>query len=213
MTTALILLMGFTTAIIGLIFKVQNGQINRVFKFVHLLFLFLTVIAIILLTQCLSFRGFYTDRIIITVWFATGTALFGLFRKGSIKLILRMYYGFFFWLPIFFLSGWIIPQLRFMATVIGFYLAFDGEVNRFRINDKFQFQEAFQGVLASSHPMLDLIEKKGLFEKTTKAFIYRPGSEIKRINITALSNDSIKVSIITKDTINSYSDTTIRLPK
>jgi hypothetical protein len=214
MTTAIILLFGLTTAIVGLTFKVQNGRLNRIVTLFHLAFLFLTIVCIILLTQNLSFKGFYTDRIIISIWFATGIALYGLYRKGSINLISRIYYGFLFWTPIFFLIAWFIPRLHFMAAVFGLGLIIDGQANRFSINEKFQLQESFQGVLASSYPSLDLVKNLGIFEKTTKGYIYRPSSTIKKINFTLLPNDSLKVTIITREDINTeYSDTTVRLPE
>jgi len=96
----------------------------------------------------------------------------------------------------------------------GLGLVIDGQANRFSINEKFQLQESFQGVLASSYPSLDLVKNLGIFEKTTKGFVYRPSSEIKKINFTLLSNDSLKVTLITREDINTeYSDTTVRLPK
>jgi hypothetical protein len=96
MITTIILLIGFATAIIGLTFKVQNSQLNRLIKLFHLVFLFLTFVCIILFTQNLSFSGFYSNRIIIAFWVTTGIALFGLYGKGSINLLSKIYYGFFF---------------------------------------------------------------------------------------------------------------------
>ncbi len=211
MITSIVLLIGLTISIIGLIFKVQNRRLSYVFRLVHLFFLLLTIICFVLLTQSFSFKGFYTNRIIISIWLGTGIALYGLYRKESIGWASRIYYGFFFWTPILFLIAWFIPRLHFIAAVFGLGLVIDGEVNRFPINDKFQLQEAFQGVLASSYPSLNLVENFGILEKTTRAFIYRPSSEIQKINFTTLSNDSLKVSIITTGLSSEYSDTVISL--
>lgn len=213
MITSIILLIGIVTSTLGLFFKLQNKRLNSIVRAIHLFFLLLTIICIILLTKRLSFRGFYTDRIIISIWFATGAALYGLFKRGSINLTSRIYYAFFFFIPIFFLIAWFIPRLHFMAAVFGLGVVIDSEANRFPINDKFQLQEAFQGVLASSYPPLDLVENFGIFEKTTKAFVYRPENQIQKINFILLPNDSLKISVVTKNMNSEYSDTIVRLPK
>ena len=210
MITSIILSIGFILAAIGLIFKIQNKQLSNYIRLMHLVFLSLTIICILLFTQRFSFRGFHTDRLIISIWLGTGMALYGLFRKRSIHLLSRIYYGMLFWVPLFFLIAWFIPRLHFMAAVFGLGLVMDGDVNRFPINNNFQLQEAFQGVLASPYPSLDLIEGIGIFEKTTRAFIHRPSGEIESIHFSALS-DSVKVYITTKD--RQYTDTTVMLPK
>ena len=213
MTTLIILIIGLTVSILGFIFKVRNEKLNYVVRVIHLIFSFLTIVCVLLFIKNFSFRGFNTDRIIISIWFGSGIALYGLYRKRSINLVSRIYYGLFFWTPIFFLVAWFIPRLHFMAAVFGLGLAIDGQANRFPIDKNYQLQEAFQGMLASSYPQLDLVESFGIFEKTTKGFIDRPSSEIEKINFKRLSNDSLKISIITKDMQNEYSDTTVKLIK
>jgi len=213
MITSITLLIGLIISILGFIFKVRNEKLNYVIRLIHMAFLFLTVLCILLFIKKFSFRGFYTNRIIVSIWFGTGIALFGLYRKGSINLLSRLYYGLLFWTPIFFLVAWFIPRLHFMAAVFGLGLAIDGDATRFPIEKKYQLQEAFQGVLASSRPSLDLVGSFGIFEKTTKAFIYRPSADIEKINFTRLSNDSVKIHIVTNKNGDAYSDTTIQLPK
>ena len=213
MTTAIIFIIGFIISLLGLIFKIQNKRLNYIVRAAHLIFLLLTIICIILFTQSFSFRGFYTDRIIISIWFGTGIAMYGLYRKESISVFSKIYYGLLFWTPLFFLIAWFIPRLHFMAAVFGLGLVIDGQANRFSINNKFQLQEAFQGMLASSYPPLDLVESFGVFEKTTRAFIYRPSSDIEKIKFTRISDDSLRVHITTKDRGSDYSDTTVQLPK
>lgn len=213
MTTLIILIIGFTVSILGLVFKISNEKLNYAIRLVHLIFLLLTIICILLFIKNFSFRGFYTDRIIISIWFGTGIALFGLYRKGSINLISRMYYGLLFWTPIFFLVAWFIPRLHFMAAVVGLGLALDGQANRFEIEKKYQLQETWQGMLASRYPQLNLVESFGIFEKTTIAFIDRPEGDIEKINVVRLSNDSLKIYLMTNNTSSAYSDTTVLLPK
>lgn len=100
-----------------------------------------------------------------------------------------------------------------MAAVFGLGLIMDGDVTRYHVNNKFQLQEVFQGVLASPYPQLDLVENFGIFEKTIKAFIHRPSGDIEKMSFSILPGDSVTVHITTNDIITPYVDTTIMLPK
>lgn len=213
MRTVIILGLGFIVAICGIFFKLDNKRINRFFTIIHFLFLGLTILAIFLATKDWGFKGAYTERIIASIWFGSGVALFGLYRREKVKLILKIYSGLYFWIIPILIIAWFIPRLHFAAAVFGLGIIIDGDFNRYPIDKTYQIQTSVQGVLAGS-PTLSIVESKFLlFERITDDFMERL-ERYEKIEPLRISNDSVRIVLkSTPSTGSKIIDTTLYLPR
>lgn len=208
MTSIIILIISFLTAIILKLAKMKNKKLYKFVRNCHILFLGLTISAIALILNSYSFLGFLTDKIFFVLLIATGMLLFGLYRPSS-KLI-RTYYAFYFCLPFLLLLGLIIPRLQFITAVAGIGLLIDGESKRHQIDKTHFLQISRVGVLSSS-PTYSLIETKfGVFEKVTEDIVPQIGSP-KSLKVTRVGIDSFKLEVLTSEIYNERFDTTISL--
>jgi hypothetical protein len=168
-------------------------RLYKFFCYSHFLFLGLTIIAVLLLLNSYSFRGFFTDKVFVILFIATGIILFGLYRER--KKLVRTYYAFYFILPLLLLFGLIVPRLHFITAVAGIGLLIEGEHTRYPIDNKYSIQTSRVGVLASS-PTYSLIEKKlFLFEKVTDNIIPKIGIP-KSLETVKISNDSFRLNVL-----------------
>ena len=210
MRTAIILGLGILFAICVMVLKLDNKRLIRSLTLTHILFLGLTIFAILLAKVDWGFRGAYTERIIASIWFGTGIALFGLYRKGKAKLILKVYSGLYFWTIPILTIAWFIPRLHFAAIVFGLGIIMDGEFKRYPIDNTFQVQTSRQGML-SGCPSLSVVESKFIFfEKVTDNFV-ELSECYEKIEPSRISNDSIRM--ILKSTDSEIIDTTLYLPR
>ena len=208
MTSITILTIAFLAALILKLAKTENARVYKYIRNFHLLFLGLTIWAILLLLNSYSFRGFLTDKIFFILFIATGMLLFGLYRRSS-KLT-RSYYSIYFILPFLLLIGFIIPRFRFITAVAGIGLLIDGEHARYQIDNTYSIQTSRVGVLAGS-PTYSLIEKKlFLFEKVSDNIVPKIGLP-KSIQVTKAGIDSFRLRVLTSEIYNERLDTTISL--
>jgi hypothetical protein len=208
MTSIIILTISFLTALILKLTKTNNAKLYKFVRNCHLLFLGLTISAIVLLLNSYSFRGFLTDKIFFILFIATGMLLFGLYRLSS-KLT-RTYYALYFCLPFLLLIGLIVPRLQFITAVAGIGMLIDGESYRYQIDKTHFLQTSRVGVLSGS-PTYSLIETKlGLFEKVTNDIVPKIGLP-KSLQVTKVGNDSFRLDVLTSEIYNERLDTTISL--
>lgn len=206
MTSIIILIISFLAALIFKQTKTKNIRVYIFFRNSHFLFLGLTIIAVLLLINSYSFRGFLTDKIFVILFIGTGIILFGLYRER--KKLIRTYYAFYFILPLLLVFGLIIPRFRFITTVAGIGLLIDGEHTRYSIDNTYSIQTSRVGVLAGS-PTYSLIEKKLLlFEKVTDDIIPKIGIP-KSLETVKISNDSFRLNVLTSEIYNERLDTII----
>lgn len=121
------------------------------------------VLSILLLADCLmyyyfqmSFAGYYSDVILFWLWFLTSISIIVLFWK---KIVAKV----FLTIIILALIGSIIPMMMpffgFVLSMTSFGLEFDKN-----LNEKYRVQ--IVGYSVMTHPWLEVIEKKGIFEHT-----------------------------------------------
>jgi len=208
MTSIVIFVISFLSACILKLTKPNNNKLYKYIRLGHILFLGLTIVAIILLLNSYSFRGFLTDKIIVILFLATGMLLFGLYRQN--RKLTKAYYLFFFILPIVLFIGLTIPRSRFITKVVGLGMLIDGESSRYPIDNKYSIQTSRVGVLSGS-PTYSLIEKRYfLFEKVTDDLVPKIGIP-KSLQVTKISNDSFRLNVLTSETYNERLDTTLSL--
>ena len=208
MTSITILTIAFLTALILKLTKTDNVKLYKYIRNFHLLFLGLTICAVVLLLNSYSFRGFLTDKIFFILFIATGMLLFGLYRRNS--KMTRSYYSIYFILPFLLLIGFVIPPFRFITAVAGIGLLIDGEHTRYQIDNTYSIQTSRVGVLAGS-PTYSLIERKlFLFEKVSDDIVPKIGLP-KSIQVTKTGTDSFRLKVLTSEIYNERLDTTISL--
>jgi len=208
MTSIIILTIAFLTSLILKLTKTNNSNLYKYIRNFHLLFLGLTICAIVLLVNSYSFRGFLTDKIFVILFIATGMLQFGLYRFSN--KLKRGYYAFYFCLPFLLVIGLIIPRLQFITTVTGIGMLIDGESSRYQIDNTHLLQTSRVGVLSGS-PTYSLIERKlVLFEKVTDDIVPKIGLP-KFLQVTKIGNDSFRLDVLTSEIYNERLDTTITL--
>jgi hypothetical protein len=196
MITLFTICTAFLVAVILKIRKLDHKRVYRYVKFTHLIFLALTIVAIVLLLNSWSFRGFLTDKLFVVIYVSTGMILFGLTRKGR-RRGTRTYYGFFFCLPFLLFLG-VIPAFRFITVVIGGSLLLDGEHTRYPIDKTYSIQTSRVGVL-SAGPTYSLIEHKFfVFEKVTDDIVPKVGVP-ETLVAERVSQDSFKLTLISSE--------------
>jgi len=210
MTSIAILTISFLAALFFKVTKTKSEKLYRTVLYSHLFFFFLTVVALVLLLNSYSFKGFLTDKMFAVLFLATGMLLFGLYRY-RLKL-LRAYFACFFSLPFLLLVGLIIPPLQFITTVAGIGMLVDGEHTRYPIDNKYQLQTSRIGVL-SGGPTYSLIESKAvIFEKVTDDVVPHIGIP-KSLQVEKVSSDSFRLRAITSEIEDYHFDTTITLKR
>ena len=208
MTSIIILTIAFLTSLVLKLTKTNNAKLYKYVRNCHLLFLGLTICAILLLLNSFSFRGFLTDKIFFILFLATGMLLFGLYRLPN-KLT-RNYYAFYFFLPFLLLIGLIVPRLQFITAVAGIGMLIDGESSRYPIDNTHLLQTSRVGVLSGS-PTYSLIERKFiLFEKVTDDIVPKIGLP-KSLQVTKVGTDSFRLDVLSSEIYNERLDTTIAL--
>jgi hypothetical protein len=138
---------------------------SQYIKWLHYVFLLLTLFSITMhYAFDLELRGVWTTRIIIFGLLTTGILFYPFAVKKSISTLEKIYFMVFSCLPIVVAGILLIP---FLGTVI--ILSLWGQltcpVSKIHYEDKnIRIQSSFSELLGPSR--LDIIEKKGLFEKS-----------------------------------------------
>lgn len=138
---------------------------SRFIKSLHYFFLVLTLLSgLIHYALDLDLRGIWTNRLIIFGLVTTGILFYPFAAKKSVSMPEKLYFGLFSGLPILIAGILLVP---FLGTII--VLSLWGQltcpVSKIHYEDnKLRIQSSFSELLGPSR--LDIIEKKGLFEKS-----------------------------------------------
>ena len=210
MTSIVIITIAFLAALVFKLTKTEHARLYRFLLYSHWALLGLTATVLLLLCYSYSFAGYYTDKLIVIVFVATGILLFGLYRKK--QKLARTYFTCFFSLPILLIVGLIIPRLRFITTVAGIGLLMDGEHYRYTIDKAYSIETSTVGFL-SGGPRISLVENKYLlFEKTTKDVIQGIGIPTS-FKVEKVGADSVRLNIVSSDVADGRLDTVIALKR
>ncbi|MDF2456400.1 MAG: hypothetical protein K0R51_2393 [Cytophagaceae bacterium] len=138
---------------------------SRYMKGLHYFFLVLTVFSVLIhYSLDLDLRGIWTNRLIVFSLITTGILFYPFAPKKSVSRPEKIYFGLFTGLPIVIAGILLVP---FVGTII--VLSIWGQltcpVSKIHYEDQnLRIQSSFSEFLGPSR--LDIIEKKGLFEKS-----------------------------------------------
>lgn len=137
---------------------------TRYIKYIHYSFLILTVVAVIInFVFGLHFRGLWTTRLVIIGLLVTGIFFYPFANKAAENKVEKNYFKLFSFLPIGIAGFLLVPLIGVIFTLTLFGRLTDPASEIFYEDDKLRIQSTYMGVLGP--PQLDIIEKKGLFEK------------------------------------------------
>jgi hypothetical protein len=168
---------------------------SRSVKGLHYGFLFLTLFLVLLNHfMDLDLRGIWTSRLIIFGLITTGILFYPFAQKKDLFLPEKIYFITFSCLPMIAAGVLLVP---FIGTII--ILSLWGQltcpVSKIHYEDKnLRIQSSFAGLLGPSQ--LDIIEKKGLFEKSH----YQSITHDKHFDSLKVSYDADATRILLKST-------------
>ena len=139
---------------------------SRSMKWTHYFFLFLTLFALLIhYLLDLDLRGVWTSRIIIFGLITTGILFYPFAAKKSISFPEKIYFLVFSFLPAAIAGIMLVPFIGTLL-VLSLWGQLTCPVSKIHYEDKtLRIQSSFSaGLLGPSQ--LDIIEKKGLFEKS-----------------------------------------------
>ena len=140
-------------------------KVSRAMKRLHYFFLILVVFNLLLhYFLDLDLRGIWTSRLIVFGLLTTGILFYPFAPKKSVSTPEKIYFGLFTGIPILIAGVLLVP---FLGSII--LLSLWGQltcpVSKIHYEDKkLRIQSSFSELLGPSR--LDIIEKKGLFEKS-----------------------------------------------
>ncbi|HEU4552372.1 MAG TPA: hypothetical protein VFS25_06050 [Chitinophaga sp.] len=209
MITVTILSLSFLTAVSCKIKKVKApADAMRLLWYAHLVLLFFSVLCLLMMLGGYGFKGVHTERVFFSLYAGSGVILYGLTpQNASGKWVyLLCFFGF----PFVLLFGVLLPPLRIFTIMAGVALLFDGNVHRYTIDDDYTLETRDMGIL-SRYPTYNLVvDKYGLFEKTTPDVVSKNYS-LQALQTAQKSGDSVKISILAFDQHRMRFDTTIAL--
>lgn len=192
MITVTILSISFLTAVSCKIKKVKAPDAVRLLWYIHLVFLFFSVICLMLLANGYGFKGAYTERVFFSLYAGSGMILYGLTPRliTGKWIYLLCFFGF----PFVLLFGLLLPPLRILAIMTGVALFYDGSLTRYPIDNDYALQTKEQGIL-SRYPTYSLVtDKYWFFEKITEDVIRQPYSP-RSLQMARKNEDSVNILI------------------
>jgi hypothetical protein len=192
MITVSILSISFLTAVSCKIKKVKAPDAVRLLWYVHLALLFFSAICLLLLANGYGFKGAYTERVFFSLYAGSGVILYGLTPQNISGrwLYLLCFFGF----PFVLLFGLLLPPLRILTIMAGVTLLYDGNFNRYPIDNDYALQTKEQGIL-SRYPTYSLVtDKYWLFEKITPNVVKQP-YPLKSLEMAKKNEDSVNIRI------------------
>jgi len=188
-TTIVIGLIYVTTIILNFIKRDWPTTFKKVLVIGHIIFAFLTVVQIILITTSgLTFRGIYFDRIIFWGLFISGGLFFALFKGKT--LLTKIYFGTYLYYPIIAMTTFLIDRIMFVLFASPFLVSLILPETYYK-DDKFEIRNN-SGIMAPRQ--IILIEKGWLTEKEIGKTEYGDG-EISGIEILSTTTDSINARL------------------
>ncbi|ASZ11754.1 hypothetical protein KTO58_16160 [Chitinophaga pendula] len=192
MTTVVILTLCFLTALSCKIKKVKAPFITAITWYIHLLFLFAVICCALLWLGEYSFKGAFTNRIILSLYAGSGMIVYGLSPKEISGK--KVYLAAFFAFPFLLLIGLLLPFTRIFTIMLSVYLLADGNVKRYPVDNQVCLQ-TYTVPIVSRYPAFSIIEHKyWLFEKTTHDVISRQINP-HDIRLQKLNTDSIHITL------------------
>ncbi|MBC9914209.1 hypothetical protein [Chitinophaga varians] len=190
MVTLTILTICFLTAISCRIKKVKSPIALALTWYVHLIFLFFSVICLLLMINGYGFKGTQTERVFFTLYAGSGMVLFGLSKPDTDAryAYLTVLFGF----PFVLLFGLIIPPLRILTLVATLTLLSDSDFRRYTIDDDHALQSKTSGILSIAPTYSLITDKYWLFEEITPDVI-KPQQAIGNLRLKKKGVDSVLV--------------------
>ncbi|MBC9930237.1 hypothetical protein [Chitinophaga qingshengii] len=190
MVTLTILTICFLTALSFKIKKVKWPVALALTWYIHLVFLFFTVICLFLMINGYGFKGTQTERVFFTLYAGSGMILYGLSKPGTDAryAYLLLLFGF----PFILLVGLIIPPFRIFALVATLTLLSDSDFRRYTIDDDHALQSKTSGILSATPTYSLITDKYWFFEEITPDVI-NPKETVKNLRLTKKGTDSVRV--------------------
>lgn len=190
MVTLTILTICFLTAISCKIKKVKSPVALVLTWYVHIVFLFFSVVCLLLMINGYGFKGTQTERIFFTLYAGSGMVLYGLSQPGTDAryAYLMALFGF----PFVLLLGLIIPPLRILTLVATLTLLSDSDFRRYTIDDDHALQSKTSGILSAAPTYSLITDKYWLFEEITPDVI-KPQNTASSLRLKKKGIDSVLV--------------------
>lgn len=208
MFTISVLSVSFLAAVSCKIKKVKAPVAAGMLWYLHLVFLFFSILCILLLLAGYGFKGIYTERVFFTLCAGSGMILYGLIPKdlSGKWAYLSCFYGF----PFLLALGVLLPPLRILTVTLGVGLLADGDFKRYPIDDDLSLQTKSVSILYRE-PAYSLIQDKyWFFEKITADVVSVPCTA-KDLKMVKSGKDSLRISLLKSTALRESFDTTISL--
>ncbi|NLR63546.1 hypothetical protein HGH92_04425 [Chitinophaga varians] len=190
MVTLTILTISFLTAISCKIKKVKSPVALALTWYVHIIFLFFSVICLLLMINGYGFKGTQTERIFFTLYAGSGMVLYGLSKPGTDAR--HAYLTVLFSFPFVLLLGLVIPPLRILTLVVTLTLLSDSDFRRYTIDDDHALQSKTSGILSVTPAYSMVTDKYWLFEEITPDVI-KPRQAVSNLRLKKKGEDSVLV--------------------
>ncbi|WP_143310323.1 hypothetical protein [Chitinophaga vietnamensis] len=193
MITITVLTLCFLTALSCKIKKVKAPEFAALAWSLHLVFLFFSIICLLLMLNSYGFKGTQTERVFFTLYAGTGMLVYG-FSQPAISA--RYYYlACFFGFPFVLLFGLLLPPLRTLALVAAITLLSDSDFHRYDIDNDYALQTKTSGIL-SRYPEYSLIEDKYWFFEKITPDIVNPKAPLRALKLIKKGEDSVRIQLL-----------------
>lgn len=143
----------------------------------HVLSLLFVIAMIWMSYYGMSFRGYWTEKIIWWIFYFSGVSVFTSGNPESVKGIRKFYYSLFLLFPVILLCLLVVPVFG-VALLFFVKNEWMGEPGSVRYSDRhFRIELPYTGVLGSRPEHAHLVVKKGIIEYEGRVLdsIYDPG--------------------------------------
>lgn len=190
MVTLTILTICFLTAISCKIKKIKSPVALALTWYIHLIFLFFSVVCLLLMLNGYGFKGTQTERVFFTLYAGSGMVLYGLSQPGTDAryAYLTVLFGF----PFVLLLGLIIPPLRILTLVATLTLLSDSDFQRYTIDEDHALQSKTSGILSVTPTYSMVTDKYWLFEEITPDVI-KPQRAVSNLRMKKKGADSVQI--------------------
>ncbi|NIG53702.1 hypothetical protein [Chitinophaga sp. Cy-1792] len=194
MITITILSLAYLAAISFRIKHVKFPVLELLTWNIHIVLMVLAALSLLLMINGYGFKGAQTDRVILTLYAASGLFLYGISKP---EINARYYYlAGLFAFPFVLLIGLILPFTRTLTILVALSIYGDSDYHRYKIDDDFAIQTKSTGIL-TRYPVYSMVEDKyWFFEKVTPEII-DPKAAPQGIKLTKRGNDSVRIQLVT----------------
>ncbi|WP_146151313.1 hypothetical protein [Chitinophaga niastensis] len=192
MITITILTLCFLAALSCKIKKANAPVLRALTWYLHLVFLFLSLLCLLLMINDYGFKGTQTERIFFTLYAGTGMLVYGLSKPGNDAR--HVYLMSFFGFPFLLLFGLLLPPLRTITLVAAITLLSDSDFHRYEIDDDYALQTKTSGIL-STYPVYSLVEDKYLFFEKITPDVVKPRAFLRTLKMDKKGMDSVRIQL------------------